>query len=54
VYALLVSWLSNAERLVRLAAVEAIRMTERPELEFVLAARLSEETDDEVLEALNC
>jgi len=54
VYAHLVSWLSSTERLVRLAAVEAIRMTERPGLELVLAARLREETDDEVLEALHC
>jgi HEAT repeat protein len=54
VYAHLVSWLSNSERLVRLAAAEAIRMTERPGLELVLTARLREETDDEVLEALHC
>ena len=54
VYALLVSSLSSTERLVRLAAVEAIRSTEHPGLERVLAARLREETDGEVLEALNC
>ena len=54
VYTHLVSWLSSTERLVRLAAAEAIRMTERPGLELVLAARLCEETDDDVLEALHC
>jgi HEAT repeat protein len=54
VFAILASCLSNTERLVRLAAAEAIRMSERPELERVLAAHAREETDEEVLEALNC
>ena len=54
VFAILVPCLSSAERLVRLAAAEAIRMSERPELERVLAAHAREETDEEVLEALNC
>ena len=54
VYAHLVSWLSSTERLVRLGAAEAIRVTGRPGLELVLAAHLHEETDDEVLEALRC
>jgi hypothetical protein len=54
VFALLVSCLSSTERLVRLAAAEAIRMSERPGIECVLAARVREETDAEVLEALSC
>ena len=54
VFAILVSCLSSTERLVRLAAAEAIRMSERPELERVLAAHAREETDEEVLEALSC
>jgi HEAT repeat protein len=54
VYAHLVSWLSSTERLVRLAAAEAIRISERPGLEQVLAARVPKETDAEVLEALSC
>jgi HEAT repeat protein len=54
VYALLVSCLSSPERLVRLGAIEALRVTERPELAAVLASRSLEETDEEVLQALNC
>jgi hypothetical protein len=54
VFALLVSCLSSTERLVRLAAAEAIRMSERPGIERVFAARVREETDAEVLEALTC
>jgi HEAT repeat protein len=54
VFAILVSCLSCTERLVRLAAAEAIRISERPGLEQVLAARVPKETDAEVLEALSC
>ena len=54
VFQLLVSCLTSTERLVRLAAAEAIRMCERPETERVLAARIRKETDGEVLEALRC
>ncbi len=53
VYAFLVSCLSSTERLVRLGAAETLRMTERPGLEPVLAARALEESDEEVLQALN-
>ena len=52
VYAFLVSCLASPERLVRLGAIESLRMQERPELEKVLAARALEETDEEVLQAL--
>jgi len=54
VYAHLLSSLSSTERLVRIAAVEAIRMAGRPGMELMLAERLREETDNEVLEALHC
>jgi HEAT repeat protein len=54
VFTILVSYLSSTERLVRLAAAEAIGMSNRPEVERVLARRVREETDTEVLEALNC
>jgi HEAT repeat protein len=54
VYSFLVSCLSSPERLVRLGAIESLRMTERPELEKVLASRALEETDEEVLQALSC
>ena len=54
VFQLLVSCLTSTERLVRLAAAEAIRMCERPETERVLAEHARRETDQEVLEALSC
>ncbi len=54
VCALLVSCLSSPERLVRLGAAEALRMADRPGLEPILAARASEETDEEVVQALGC
>jgi HEAT repeats len=54
VYAFLVSCLSSTERLVRLGAAESLRMTKRPGLEPVLAARALEESDEEVLQALAC
>jgi HEAT repeat protein len=54
VFQLLVSCLSSTERLVRLAAAEAIGMSERPGIEHVLAVRAREEKDGEVLEALTC
>ena len=53
-YALLVSCLCSPQRLVRLGAVESLRMTNHPELERVLALRALDETDEEVLQALNC
>ena len=52
VYALLASFLSSTERLVRLGAVESLRTTKRPGVEPVLAARRLEEPDEEVLQAL--
>jgi HEAT repeat protein len=54
VYSFLVSCLSSSERLVRLGAIESLRVTERPGLESVLASRALEETDAEVLQAMNC
>jgi HEAT repeat protein len=54
VCAFLVSCLSSPERLVRLGAAESLRATERPGLEPVLSARAREESDEEVLQALNC
>ena len=45
--------LSNAERLVRLAAVEAIRKAERPEWRPLLAQHGRTEADEEILQALN-
>ena len=54
VYGFLISCLSSTERLVRLGAAETLRMTKRPELEAVLAARALEESDEEVLQALSC
>jgi HEAT repeat protein len=53
-YSFLVSCLSSPERLVRLGAIESLRGTERPGLERVFALRALEETDEEVLQALNC
>jgi HEAT repeat protein len=54
VYALLVSCLSSSERLVRLGAIESLRLTPQPELQQLLDSRALEETDEEVLRALNC
>lgn len=54
VYALLVSCLSHPERLVRLGAIESLRMADRPGLDGILATRAMDETDEEVLEALSC
>jgi HEAT repeat protein len=54
VCAFLISCLSSPERLVRLGAAETLRIAERPGLEPVLAARASQESDEEVLQALGC
>jgi HEAT repeat protein len=54
VYTFLASCLSNAERLVRLGAAEALRDAGRPRWELLLAARSLEESDEEVLQALSC
>jgi HEAT repeat protein len=54
VYALLVSCLASPERMVRLGAAESLRASELPGLEPVLAARASQESDEEVREALSC
>lgn len=54
VYAFLVSCLSSLERLVRLGAAETLRAAGRPGWELLLAARALEESDEEVLQALNC
>jgi HEAT repeat protein len=52
VYAFLVSCLSSPERLVRLGAIESLRVTERPGLLSILASCALQEKDDEVLQAL--
>ncbi len=54
VYVFLASCLCSPERLVRLGAAESLRMAERPGWETLLAARALEESDEEVLQALNC
>jgi HEAT repeat protein len=54
VYSFLISCLSNSERLVRLGAIESLRMGERPALANVLAACALTENDEEVLQALRC
>lgn len=54
VHSFLVSCLSSPERLVRLGAIESLRVAERPGLDRVLAARALRETDEEVLQALSC
>jgi HEAT repeat protein len=54
VYRFLVACLSSAERLVRLGAIESLRMTERPGMAEILAASALEETDEEVRQALGC
>lgn len=54
VYEFLVGCLSSPERLVRLGASEALKMSARLELEAILRARTLEETDVEVLQALSC
>lgn len=54
VYPFLVSCLTDTERLVRLGAAESLRMTPRPGWGPLLAARVLEETDEEVLQALSC
>ena len=52
VYSFLVSCLSSPERMVRLAAVETLRLASRPGLEGLLASLALEETDEGVLQAL--
>ncbi|MGJ5813660.1 HEAT repeat domain-containing protein [Paludibaculum fermentans] len=54
VSAYLLLCLKNPERLVRLGAVESLRITNQSGMEVVLAARALEETDDEVRQALSC
>ena len=54
VYSFLISCLSSPERLVRLGAIEALRAAPHPGLQDVLAARATSETDEEVLQALDC
>ena len=53
IFSFLVSCLSSPERLVRLGAIESLRVTERPGVETLLASRALEETDEEVLQALS-
>jgi HEAT repeat protein len=50
----LVSCLSSTERMVRLGAAETLRTTEQPGLKPLLAARVLEESDEEILQALSC
>jgi len=52
IFSFLVSCLSSPERLVRLGAIESLRVMERPEVEDMLASRALDETDEEVLQAL--
>jgi len=52
VYAFLIGCLTSPERLVRLASIECLRETKRPELDEVLAARALSETDEDVRQAL--
>jgi hypothetical protein len=52
VAALLASLLSSAERLVRLAAAESLRASDRPDVPGILAVRARQERDEEVLQAL--
>ena len=54
VYAFLVSCLSSTERLVRLGAAESLRMAARPGWGPIFAARALQESDEEILQALNC
>jgi HEAT repeat protein len=54
VYAFLVSCLASPERMVRLGAAESLRAAGLPGLEPVLAARASQESDEEVRQALSC
>jgi hypothetical protein len=54
VYRFLVSCHSSPERLVRLGAIESLRGAPQPGLQDALAARATEETDEEVLQALSC
>ena len=50
----LIACLSSSERMVRLGAVESLRVTPRPGLAGILASRVAQETDREVLQALTC
>jgi HEAT repeat protein len=54
VYSLLLSCLSSPERLIRLGAIESLRVIEPPGLEKVLAERALQEADEEVQQALGC
>lgn len=54
VYAFLVRCLSSPERLVRLGAIESLRVSERAAAEDILFSRSLQETDEEVLQALIC
>jgi HEAT repeat protein len=54
VYEFLVSCLADPERLVRLGAVQTLRMAGRPEVESLLGSRALAEADEEVLQALTC
>ncbi len=50
----LTSCLTSYERLVRLGAIEALQAMAPPGLQKVLAARALSESDEDVLQALNC
>jgi HEAT repeat protein len=54
VYQFLVACLASPERLVRMGAIESLRGAPHPGLHDVLAARATEETDEELLQALGC
>jgi HEAT repeat protein len=54
VYSLLVACLSSPERLVRLGAIESLRVLRPQRLENILSERAIQETDEEVRQALSC
>jgi hypothetical protein len=54
VYSFLISCLSSTERMVRLGAIESLRVSPRTGLPGILTLRVALETDREVLQALSC
>jgi HEAT repeat protein len=54
VLSFLIGCLANAESMVRLAAVEALRRAEQPGLQELLNSVAKKETDQEVLQAFHC
>jgi len=54
IHAFLVTCLAHSERMVRLAAAESLRASARSGLPLIFQARAAVESDEEVLQALNC